>query len=158
MAFDRPRQVIPAVVLALAATAAVRSGSDGITDLELAGVALPGYPHFEYVRSFDPDTKVRAAIDPSRFPEITGATCDIYLVASRTAAAWEADSALIDVTFDGFHTASLQGATIQQNTFLAATPHAFESPLTEDIFAMNRIQFTLLFATLPNVSVSEPER
>jgi hypothetical protein len=87
-----------------------------------AGNALAEYPFFEYVAAFNEDTSVSAAIDPTRYPAIVGHTGDIYVVAAKTAAEWDADPALLDVTPDGALTVTFTGDTIQQNTFVLTQP------------------------------------
>ena len=59
---------------------------------ELAGNPLSQYPYFDYVRAFNVDAPVEVAIDPFRFPDIDGRTCDVYVTASRTAAQWRTDA------------------------------------------------------------------
>ena len=100
---------------------------DQAARVELAGNSLDEYPFFEYVRAFNEDATVEVAIDPTRFPEVIGQTCDIYIVAARTEAEWSADPALVDVTPDGAQTETLGGATIQYNTFLVTGPYELDA-------------------------------
>src|SRR6056297_2402592 len=46
--------------------------------LQMAGVPLGEYPHFEATRAFNQGDTVFLAIDPDRFPAIRGETGDIY--------------------------------------------------------------------------------
>jgi hypothetical protein len=69
-----------------------------VTKTELAGNALADYPHFEYVKAINVNDNVEVAIDPTRFPSITGQTCDIYVVAAKKTTQWNADNTLTDVT------------------------------------------------------------
>jgi len=90
--------------------------------IELAGNSLDEYPFFEYVRAFNQNGPVEVAIDPTRYPELVGLTCDLYIVEARTQAEWELDPTLQDVRPYGPDTVTLDGTTIQENTFEAAAP------------------------------------
>src|SRR6266540_5486908 len=74
------------------------TASAAITKTELAGNALSEFPFFEYVKAFNVNGPVSVAIDPTRFPGIVGHTCDIYVVAAKSASQWIADPSLADVT------------------------------------------------------------
>ena len=65
--------------------------------LQMAGVPLDAYPHFEATRAFNEGDTVYLAIDPDRFPSIRGVTGDIYIVASKTNLQWSSDPSLNDV-------------------------------------------------------------
>ncbi|MEQ8318344.1 MAG: GC-type dockerin domain-anchored protein [Phycisphaerales bacterium] len=65
--------------------------------LQMAGVPLTEYPHFEATRAFNEGDTVFLAIDPDRFPGIRGVTGDIYIVSSKTNLEWAADPSLTDV-------------------------------------------------------------
>ena len=97
------------------------AGAAAITKTQLAGNSLGDYPFFEYVRAFNEDATVEVAIDPTRFPEIVGLTCDIYVVQAKTGGEWLVDPSLTDV-LGGPLTATLGGTTIQDNTFTVAGP------------------------------------
>jgi HYR domain len=88
-----------------------------ITETQLAGNSLTSYPFFEYVRAFNMNAPVKVAIDPTRFPSIVGHTCNILVVAHKSAAQWAGDPSLTDVTPGGAQTQSFGGTTIQNNTF-----------------------------------------
>ena len=92
------------------------------TPTPLAGNALASYPYFEYVRAFHETATVEVAIDPTRFPEIAGQTCDIYVVAEKSGAEWALDPALDDVRPAGPQAVTLSGTSIQDNTFVVAAP------------------------------------
>jgi len=94
-----------------------------VTATHLAGNALGQYPWFEYVRAFNENATVEVAIDPARFPEIAGQTCDIHVVEAKAKADWEADPSLADVTPGGAQTQTFAGGTIQENTFTVAQPY-----------------------------------
>ena len=81
---------------------------------ELAGNPLGQYPSFEYVRAFNANAAVQVAIDPARFPEIVGKTCDIYVVNAKSASQWSANLSLADVT-GGVLTRTFVAGTIQAN-------------------------------------------
>ena len=61
-------------------------------DEPLAGNALSGYPHFEFVRAFNANAPVTVAVDPVRHPEVVGRSGDVYVTAKKTRAQWLADS------------------------------------------------------------------
>jgi len=65
--------------------------------VQMAGVPLGEYPHFEATRAFNQGDTVFLAIDPDRFPAIRGVTGDIYIVSSRTNLEWADDPTLADV-------------------------------------------------------------
>ncbi|MCG8409587.1 MAG: CHRD domain-containing protein [Phycisphaerales bacterium] len=95
------------------------------TSLQLAGNVLTGYPHFEYVSAFNFDGPVHVAIDPTRFPAIVGMTCDVYMVAAKDDAQWEADRSLTDVRVGGPQTVTFNGSDIQSNTLMLTAPSEF---------------------------------
>ncbi|MEW4527440.1 choice-of-anchor X domain-containing protein [Maioricimonas sp. JC845] len=98
----------------------VTTATAQVTATELAGNELSDYPFFEYVRAINENAPVRVAIDPTRFPDISGETCDIYVVAAKTAAQWTVDPSLTDVRASGAQTETFSGTTIQGNTFQIA--------------------------------------
>jgi hypothetical protein len=87
---------------------------------ELAGNSLAQYPYFEYVTAFNQVVETHVALDPGRFPDVVGQTCDIYIVEAKTAAQWDVDPSLTDVTFDGPQTETFVAGSIQDNTFLVS--------------------------------------
>ena len=97
------------------------------TKTELAGRTLGEYPFFEYVKATNEDEPVEVAIDPTRFPEITGQTCDLYVVEAKTAAGWSLDASLTDVRPWGHQTKTFVGTTIQDNTFQVSTADMLDS-------------------------------
>jgi hypothetical protein len=88
--------------------------------IELAGNRLDEYPFFEYVRAFNHDAPVMAAIDPTRYPDVVGQECDLYIVEARSQAEWESDPVLVDVRPTGPQQVTPTGTTIQENMFRAA--------------------------------------
>ena len=60
----------------------------GVTRTELAGNALPQFPFFEYVRTFNVNAPVKVAIDPARFPAVVGRTCNIFVVNHKNPLDW----------------------------------------------------------------------
>ncbi|MFH0982056.1 MAG: hypothetical protein V2A79_11000 [Planctomycetota bacterium] len=88
-----------------------------ITGTQLAGNSLSQYPFFEYVKAFNENATVQVAIDPTRFPDTIGRTCDIYVVEHKSSGGWAVDPSLVDVTAGGPLTETFGGATIQANTF-----------------------------------------
>jgi len=108
---------------AAALIAAIASSADAaVTKTELAGNSLAVYPHFEYVKAINADVAVEVAIDPGRFPAIVGKSCDVYVVAAKKTAGWDADQTLVDVTAGGMVTRAFVATNIQANTFQVAAP------------------------------------
>lgn len=87
-----------------------------VTKTELAGNPLVTYPFFHYVKAINANSAVHVAIDPSRFPAITGLACRIYVVAAKKTIGWNTNNTLTDVTLGGFQTHTFAGATIQSHT------------------------------------------
>ncbi len=87
-----------------------------IVALQLAGVVLDEFPFFAYVRAFNANGPIDLAIDPARYPGVADQTCDVYVVAARTAGEWSVDPDLADVRPDGPQTVTFGGMTIQDNT------------------------------------------
>ena len=104
-----------------------RACGGGPIAAELAGNSLGQYPYFEYVKAFNEDATVEVAIDPTRYPEIVGRTCDIYVVEAKTSSGWQVDPSLTDVTAGGAQTQSFGGSTIQENTFTATGPFELDA-------------------------------
>ena len=100
--------------------AALLNAAGGPVATELAGNALAAYPYFEYVRAFNVNAPVQAAIDPARFPAIVGRTCAVYVVAAKTDAEWQADPSLVDVRPGGATNVTFNGTNIQGNTIYVA--------------------------------------
>ena len=69
--------------------------TDGFQQAELAARELGEYPHADYVRAFNVGQVIAVAIDPS-VATVPGGTADVYLVADKTAAEWDADPMLVD--------------------------------------------------------------
>ncbi|MFI4916077.1 MAG: GC-type dockerin domain-anchored protein [Phycisphaerales bacterium JB060] len=84
--------------------------------LQMAGVPLDEYPHFEATRAFNEGDTVYLAIDPDRFPAIRGVTGDIYIVQSKTDLEWAGDPSLTDVRgmpqAHTFNALSIDGAEV----------------------------------------------
>ena len=96
-------------------------------ETELAGRALGGYPHFEYLKALNEDEPVLVAIDPTRFPEIAGETCDVYVVAEKSFGEWALDTSLVDVRSFGPQTKSFVATSIEDNTFGIAPANTLDS-------------------------------
>ncbi len=93
-----------------------------VTKTQLAGNSILDYPHFEYVKAINENSGVEVAIDPTRFGGIIGETCDIYVVAAKTTAAWNTDQTLTDVTVGGVQTETFVSTNIQANTYQITGP------------------------------------
>lgn len=72
-------------------------GSSGPVGVELAGRPVSGFPFFERTLASNQGTDLWVNVDPGRFPHLAGQDVDVYLVATRDAAAWALDDSLIDV-------------------------------------------------------------
>jgi len=103
------------------------------TKTQLAGNSLGKYPFFEYVKAFNEDATVEVGIDPTRFPEIVGQTCDIYVVEAKTGGQWVGDPSLVDVTTDGAQTEAFGGTTVQENTFTVVGPYELDSAVYDEL-------------------------
>ncbi len=84
-------------------------------ELELAGNELTSYPFFEFVRAFNEGEPIQLAVDTGRFPQLAGATVDVYVVAAKTRDQWLANPVLVDLT-GAVETVTLLAGTIQVNT------------------------------------------
>jgi hypothetical protein len=107
-------------VLALPASAEV-------VRTELAGETLAAYPFFHYVRSFGPRDPVEIGLDPSRFPQLAGSTCDLWIVADRSAEHWGSDRVLVDVRAYGPQPIAITGSTIEPNRRKVASAGELDS-------------------------------
>jgi hypothetical protein len=84
---------------------------------QLAGRPLATYPFFEHVSAINRQSPVSLGVDP-RFTFVAGKTTDVYVVAARTAAQWDAGPALVDVRGTAQTVTFPAAATgIQQQTF-----------------------------------------
>ncbi|MFG0319521.1 MAG: hypothetical protein ACF8XB_19780 [Planctomycetota bacterium JB042] len=87
---------------------------------ELAGRSTGKAPHFLHHRTFNQGTPVEFALDAFRFPNLAGATADVYVTAAKTLAEWEADPTLTDVR--GAPTPfSFSSGGVQANSFTLDT-------------------------------------
>ncbi len=109
------------------------TGPFAVTEAQLAGNSLTAYPFFEYVRAFNENATVAVAVDPGRFPELFGLTCDLFVVEARTATEWMADQSLVDVRPPGPQTVTFDGTTIQGNTFLVAAADELDADAGSDL-------------------------
>jgi hypothetical protein len=105
-------------LLAAAALAAPTLAAGGTpTRIDLAGNPLAQYPFFEYVRAFNQGASLSIAIDPGLHPALVGVTADVYVVATKTVAQWNANPALVDLT-SAVESVSIVAGTVQANTFV----------------------------------------
>ena len=100
--------------------------------IQLAGNSLNEYPWFEFVKAFNVNATVELAIDPHLHTEIIGQTADIYIVEAKNATEWDSDPSLVDVTNNGFYTATFTSADIQGNTFVISNPDELSSMAWSD--------------------------
>jgi len=104
-----------------------------VTQTELAGNQLTTYPYFEYVKAINVNSAVYVAIDPTRFPAIAGQTCDIFVVAAKKTAGWNANTTLTDVTAGGKQTRNFSPLNIQANTFQVAAAYELSAAAGTDL-------------------------
>ncbi|HET6584638.1 MAG TPA: hypothetical protein VFG69_14365 [Nannocystaceae bacterium] len=95
-------------------------GPAGTHRVELAGHSLAGAPHFHVVQDFNDDETIEIAIDPARLPELAGTTCDVYVVAAKSAADWQADGQLVDVRPGGAQPLAIDGELADTRIEIAA--------------------------------------
>jgi hypothetical protein len=93
------------------------------TETNLHGRPANAYPHFRHVQNLNADQALHIAIDPKLHPSIANLTADVYVVAHRTAAEWQQNPTLTDVTPNGAQSCTFGPDSIQQNTFLLAAPN-----------------------------------
>ncbi len=94
---------------------------------EMVGKPLTGYPYFQITSSINEDDSIFVAVDPSQYPSVIGEALDIYIVQSKLMSEWLSSPTLIDVRPGGPRTVICQGSTIQENTFLSASPYILAS-------------------------------
>ena len=85
---------------------------------ELAGNSLNVRPHFEFVRAINLGSSIEVSIDPLDHPSLVGQPVDLYVVDPQTAAGWDANPALVDLTAGGAETVTISGAGVQANRFV----------------------------------------
>lgn len=112
--------VFRSALLAITGMLACHTAFAAVTKTELAGHSVGVYPFFEYVKAINANQSVQIAIDPTRFPSITGLTCDIYIVNAKGTIGWNANNSLTDVSAGGKMTVTFSGVNIQGNTILVA--------------------------------------
>ncbi|MFQ5738132.1 MAG: hypothetical protein ACE5JX_03925 [Acidobacteriota bacterium] len=120
------------VVLLVAAYFALFTGLGfaQFVQTDLAGNPLNGYPHFEFVRAFNGDAPVMAAVDPTRFPALVGVTADIYVTAAKST--WTIGDPLVDVSL-GVETFAFGGTSITDNIVQVAAGGELNSDAGTDI-------------------------
>ncbi len=108
------------------------TGVDATLHTELAGHALAEYPYFEFVLAFHEDESIDLAVDPTRFPSVTGQTVDIYVTVNRSAQGWMNNPALTDVR-GGAVVATFSGENVQENTIELVAPFELDGDGGTDI-------------------------
>ncbi len=102
--------------------------------VELAGNALATYPYFEFVQAFNVGANVSVAVDPTLHSDVVGKDADVYILANRTSAEWDADATLTDIRAGGADARSFVAGTIQLNTSVLASSNTLSGlPGTNDI-------------------------
>lgn len=102
------------------------------TPAEIAGNALAAAPYFDFVRSFNEDAGVEAAVDPTLVPELVGETCDVYVVEGRDAQGWCGDRTLVDVR-GAPDTRAFVAGDVRDNTFPLAAPSGLSGDAGADV-------------------------
>lgn len=90
----------------------------GFTDEELAGNSLTVRPYFEFVRAINLGSSIEVSIDPLDHPSLVGQPVDLYVVDPQSAAGWDANPALVDLTAGGAETVTISAAGVQANRFV----------------------------------------
>ena len=93
------------------------AGGPTYPDTELAGNAIPLRPHFEFVKAINQGATMEVAIDPLDHPTLVGQTVDVYVVAAKDAATWDANTLLLDLT-GGAEALTVSGTSLQANTIV----------------------------------------
>ncbi|MBC8451418.1 MAG: hypothetical protein H8D72_01785 [Planctomycetes bacterium] len=89
----------------------------GHEQTELAGNSLALRPFFEKVRAINVGSTVEVSIDPLALPALAGQTADIYVTLSKSAAGWDTNATLTDVSSGGANTVTFSAGGVQANTF-----------------------------------------
>ena len=105
----------------------------GVIETELAATTVSGYPFSSHVDAFNTGTAVNIAIDPGLFPSVAGVTADVYVVANKSAAEWDADPTLTDVRGGGAQSVGFVAGTIQDNTVALDGSTTLAGPAGQDI-------------------------
>ena len=71
--------------------------SGAVTETSLAARAVGAHPWAVYERTYTELSFISVAVDPVAHPSAIGTNVDVYVVANRTAAEWDADPMLVDV-------------------------------------------------------------
>lgn len=90
----------------------------GYVQTELAGNSIGLRPFFEHVRAIHQGATVEVSIDPLDHPTLVGQTVDVYVTEPRTAAEWDANTALVDVSSGGADAVTIAASGIQNNTWV----------------------------------------
>ncbi len=72
-------------------------GSSGPLETELAGRPITAYPFFERPLASNQGEDLWVNVDPTVFTHLAGQSVDVFVVASRTSAEWDANDVLVDV-------------------------------------------------------------
>lgn len=88
----------------------------GPIETELAGQALPEFPHINFVNVFNELTSISATIDPDLHPQVLNQSAMAYVVDGRTRSEWDADPSLVDAR-GGATPVTFAGVDVAGNTF-----------------------------------------
>jgi hypothetical protein len=88
-------------------------------EADFAGRSLAVYPFFERVRAINQGADLSVALEATRFPWLVGVTGDLYVVANKSQADWDADPSLVDARAGGAQAWTLVASGMQTNTLLA---------------------------------------
>jgi hypothetical protein len=106
--------------------------SGDVIEAELAAILVGGYPFSTFVDAFNVGSNVRIAVDPSQIAGIAGQTADVYIVANKTAAQWDADPSLTDAR-GASQTVGFVAGGIEDNTIVLTGSASLPGPADEDI-------------------------
>ncbi|MFI4882574.1 MAG: GC-type dockerin domain-anchored protein [Phycisphaerales bacterium JB064] len=107
----------------------------GVIEMELASVTVGGYPFASFVDAFNTGSPVRLSVDPSQVSGIAGQMGDVYIVANKSAAQWDADPSLTDVRGSSQPVSFVSGG-IEDNTFVLTDSATLAGPDGADIAAL----------------------
>ena len=101
--------------------------------VQLAGNPLGDFPFFEFVRAVNEDADAYAGIDVQRYPDLAGASGNLYVVHAKSAAEWLADPTLTDVRSYGPVKINVTGDSLRVNVFPLASAYELSGDAGTDL-------------------------
>lgn len=86
------------------------------TPAALSARSLSAFPFAQFIDDFNSGSAVQVAVDPVAQPSVVGQTCDVYVMAKRSAAQWCSNQPLQDVR-GAPETRIFAASNVQANTF-----------------------------------------